>query len=65
MFLLISCMWHLTASAVIQSIELVELVFILLGSLLIYHACYLAGALHNHNLTDAVVLCLSETVGIE
>ena len=59
---LLIAFWHFAASAVVQGIEVVELLLILLFQLRTYHACHIAGALHDHDLTDAVVLTLQEAV---
>ena len=59
---LLVAFWHFAASAVVQGIEVVELLLILLFQLRTYHSCYIADALHNHKLTDAVVLTHEESV---
>ena len=61
LFLLIAFR-HSATSAMIETIEVVELLLILLLQLWTHHSGSIADALHNHNLTDAVVLCLEETV---
>ena len=53
---------HSATSAMIETVEVVELLLILLLQLWTHHSGSFADALHNHNLTDAVVLCLEETV---
>lgn len=59
---LLIAFWHFAASAVVQGIEVVEQLLILLFQLRTYHSCYIAAALHNHKLTDAVVLTHEEFV---
>lgn len=53
---------HSATSAMIETVEVVELLLILLLQLWTHHSGSLADALHDHDLTDAVVLCLEETV---
>ena len=53
---------HSATSAMIETVEVVELLLILLLQLWTHHSCSIADVLHNHDLTDAVVLCLEETV---
>ena len=60
-FLLIA-LWHAAASAAIECIESIELLLISLLQLRAYHTCHIADTLHNHDLTDAVVLTLQEAV---
>ena len=60
-FLLIA-LWHAAASAAIESVEGIELLLVTLLQLRAYHTSHIADALHNHNLTDAVVLALQEAV---
>ena len=61
-FILLIALWHAAASAAIECIESIELLLITLLQLRAYHACHIADTLHNHDLTDAVVLALQEAV---
>ena len=60
--LLLIAFRHSAASAVIQGIEVIELLLIFLLQLWTNHSGSIADVLHDHDLTDAVVLCLEETV---
>ena len=51
---------HSATSAMIETVEVVELLLILLLQLWTHHSGSLADALHDHDLTDAVVLGLEE-----
>ena len=59
---LLIALWHAAASAAIECIEGIELLLITLLQLRTYHTSHIADALHNHDLTDAVVLALQEAV---
>ena len=47
---------HSATSAMIETVEVIELLLILLLQLWTHHSSSLADALHDHNLTDAIVL---------
>ena len=61
-FILLIALWHAAAPAAIECIESIELLLITLLQLRAYHTCHIADTLHNHDLTDAVVLTLQEAV---